>query len=192
MREKLNDNPIAQVVLVAVLLLVAVVFLLGKMGGGEEEAEESAAPAAPEAIATAEPEIAAAPAELPPPGSGAGAAPAPPQPVVAAFESGQTVVLLFVRTGGIDDRLVTGAVKRLESYPDVATFLVPSDRIARYVAIAQGVDLNRLPSLVVIRPKHLDNGVPVAFVKYGFQSPESIVQSVVDANYRGATLPYHP
>jgi hypothetical protein len=192
MREKLNENPIAQVVLVGVLLLLAAVFLLGKMGGGEEEAGEapSAATAAP--IAAAEPEAVTPPAQIPPPGSGPGAAPPPPRPVVAAYDAGQTVVLLFVRDGGIDDGLVKEAVKRLEGHSDVATFVVPSNRIARYVAIAQGVDLNRLPALVVIRPKHLDKGVPVAFVKYGFQSSESIVQTVVDANYHGATLPYHP
>ena len=34
MREKLNENPMAQVGLVAVLLVLAAVFLLGKMGGG--------------------------------------------------------------------------------------------------------------------------------------------------------------
>lgn len=192
MREKLNENPMAQVVLVGILLLVVAVFLLGKMGGGEEESEEAPSAAAVAPIAAAEPEAGAAPAEIPPPGSGPGAAPAPPQPVIAAYEAGQTVVLLFVRNGGIDDRLVKGAAAALGSYPEVATFVVPSNRIARYVAIAQGVDLNRLPALVVIRPKRLDKGVPAAFVKYGFQSPESIVQTVVDANYHGATLPYHP
>lgn len=195
MREKLNENPIAQVALIGVLLVVAAVFLLGKMGGGGEEAEEpSVAEAAPTAIASAEAEAetGVAPTAIPPPGSGPGAAPSPPQPVVSAYESGKTVVLLFVRNGGIDDRLVAGAAKRLASYPEVATFVVPSDKIARYVAIAQGVDLNRVPALVVIRPKHLDKGIPAAFVKYGFQNVESIVQSVVDANYHGATLPYHP
>jgi hypothetical protein len=192
MREKLNENPIAQVALVAVLLILAAVFLLGKMGGGEEESEESPAAATAAPIAVAEPEVAAGPVATPPPGSGPGAAPAPPQPVVAAYEAGRTVVLLFVRDGGIDDRLVKGAVKRLEGRSEVATFVVPSNRIAHYVAIAQGVDLNRLPALVVIRPKRLDKGVPIAFVKYGFQSSESVVQTVIDANYHGATLPYHP
>jgi hypothetical protein len=192
MRDKLNENPIAQVALVGVLLVLAAVFLLGKMGGGEEPEESAASEPAAPVVASAEVGEAAPPAQLPAPGSGPGAPPPPPHPVVAAYESGETVALLFVREGGIDDRLVTKAAQRLESLPDVATFVVPSSRIARYVAIAQGVDLNRVPALVVIRPKHLDKSVPVASVNYGFQSPQSIVQAVVDANYHGGTLPYHP
>jgi len=74
----------------------------------------------------------------------------------------------------------------------VATFVVPTRRLARYVSIAQGVDLNRVPALVVIRPKNLSKGFDAASVHYGFQSSESIVQAVVDARYRGGTLPYHP
>ena len=37
-------------------------------------------------------------------------------------------------------------------------FVVPADRIARYATIAQGVDVDRVPALVVIRPKRLDHG----------------------------------
>lgn len=193
MREKLNENPIAQVAIVGVLLVAAAIFLLGNMGGGSEEpASEEAAPATPGAIASAELEAGAPPPELPAPGSGPGAPPAPPADVISAYEAGDTVVLLFVRTGGIDDRLVHRSVETLNGLARVATFVVPSDHIARYVAIAQGVDLNRLPALVVIRPKHLNNQLAAASIQYGFQSPESVVQAVVDAGYHGATLPYHP
>lgn len=195
MREKLNENPVAQVVLVGVLLVVTAVFLLGKMGGGsEEEGAESEAPtpAATSAIATAEVGPGAQAPTLPPPGSGPGAAPPLPRPVVAAFNANQTVVLLFVRAGGIDDRLTTAAVKRLEGMSGVSPFVVQADQIARYVSIAQGVQVNRLPALVVVRPRRLTNGVPTASVQYGFQSPESVVQAVVDASYKGPTLSYHP
>jgi len=195
MREKLNENPMAQAVLVGVLLLVAVVFLLGKMGGGsEEEGEEAAAPtpAATSAIAAAESGPATALPALPAPGSGPGALPPPPRPVVAAFKADQTVVLLFVRPGGIDDRQTLGVVKRLEGMTDVSLFVVPSSRIDRYVSIAQGVKVNRLPALVVVRPRDLDNGVPSASVQFGLQSPESVIQAVVDAGYKGPTLSYHP
>jgi hypothetical protein len=190
MREKLNENPMAQVALVAVLLVLAAVFLLGKMGGTSEEegAEEPIAPAT-----TTSTELSTGPVpKLPAPGSGLGSAPAPPADVVRAFDANKTVVLLFVRRGGIDDRLVTRAASRLGALPTVASFVVPSDRIAHYVSIAQGVDLNRLPALVVVRPKHLTRGVPTASVQYGFQSAESIVQAVVDASYHGGTLAYHP
>ena len=193
MREKLNDNPMAQVGLIAVLLIAAAVFLLGKGGGSEEEeGSESAAGQAAVASAASELESSGQPITLPPPGSGQGAPPAPPRAVVEAFDSGDTVVLLFVRDGGIDDRLVTDAVGRLEAIPGVATFVVPSHQLPRYVAIAQGVDLNRVPALVVIRPKRHDQGVAPASVIYGFQSAQSIVQAVVDARYHGGTLPYHP
>ena len=193
MRDKLNENPMTQVALVGVLLVVAAVFLLGKMGGSEEEEEgESAAANAAVASVAAELEATGRPIELPPPGTGVGAPPPPPRAVVDAFDAGDTVVLLFVRDGGIDDRLVKGAVRRLAALGDVATFVVPAHQLARYVSIAQGVDLNRVPALVVIRPKRLSHGADAASVHYGFQSAESIVQAVVDARYRGGTLAYHP
>lgn len=194
MREKLNENPMAQIALVGVLLVLAVVFLLGKGGGSaeEEESGESAAGAAAVSAVETELEVGTEPPSLPPPGSGPGAPPPPPRAVVAAFDAGDTVALLFVRDGGIDDRLVAQAVGRLESIEGVATFVVPTSQLARYVSIAQGVDLNRVPALVVIRPKSLSKGYDAASVHYGFQSSESIVQAVVDARYRGGTLAYHP
>ena len=76
--------------------------------------------------------------------------------------------------------------------PGVADFVVPAERIARYATIAQGVDLNRVPALVVFRPKHLAHGVPAASVDYGYQSPESVEQAIIDAGYKGRTVPYHP
>jgi hypothetical protein len=195
MREKLNDNPMAQVALVGVLLVLSAVFLFGKMGGGseEEEASESAAGTAAVAAVSAELEAGGRPAPLPQPGSGPGSPPAPPKPVVTAFDAGRTVAVLFVRDGGIDDRIVTNAVRQLDSIGGVTTFIVPTNQIARYVTIAEGVDLNRVPALVVIRPKQLDSGgFDAAIVHYGFQNPESIVQAVVDARYDAGTLPYHP
>lgn len=193
MREKLNENPIAQVALVGVLLVVAAVFLLGKAGGGAEE-EEGGSVAADAAVAAvaSELETGQQPLQLPPPGSGPGAAPAPPRAVVDAFDAGETVAILFVRDGGIDDRLVTAAVDRLDSIGGVATFVVPTRQLIRYVSIAQGVDLNRVPALVVLRPKRPSSSYDPASVHYGFQSSQSIVQAVVDARYRGGTLPYHP
>jgi hypothetical protein len=193
MREKLNDNPMAQVALVGVLLVAAAVFLLGKLGGGSEEEEEGSA-AATAAVAAVAQELEAGqqPLRLPAPGSGPGAPPAPPRAVVEAFDSGETVAILFVRDGGIDDRLVAGAVDRLDSIGDVATFVVPAHQLVRYVSIAQGVDLKQVPALVVIRPKRLNSGYDPAIVHYGFQSAQSVVQAVVDARYHGGTLPYHP
>lgn len=213
MREKLNSNPLLQVAVIGVLLLGAGFFVMSSMGrGGEEESsagttEATVSGADTDASGNAtggtpgeagEGAADAATAELGSSISGgstlppATAAPPPPQPVVDAFDANQTVVLLFVRDGGIDDEMVRGSVDQLGALADVSTFVVPASRIARYVAITQGVALDRVPALVVVRPKHLAGEVPVASVSYGFQSPESVVQAVVDAGYEGRTLDYHP
>lgn len=194
MREKLNDNPMAQIALVGVLLVVAAVFLLGKAGGGEAEEEEGGSAAANAAVAAvaAELEAGGQPLRLPAPGTGPGSIPPPPRPVVDAVDSGDTVAILFVRDGGIDDQLVKEAVGKLETFGDVATFVVPTHQLYRYVSISQGVDLTRVPALVVIRPKNLSHQYDPASVHYGFQSAQAVVQAVVDARYHGGTLPYHP
>jgi len=191
MREKLNDNPLAQAAVVGVLLLAAVVFLMGGMGGGGEE-EEGAEEGAGGSVSVAAPVEAGSPTDLPAPSTGAGAPPPLPSAVISAYEAGDTVVLLFVRDGGIDDRRVTSAVDSAGSLPGVVTFVVPASKIARYAAIAQGADVNRVPALVVLSPKSVDGGVPQASVHYGFQSFESVEQAVIDAGYKGKTLPYHP
>jgi hypothetical protein len=188
MREKLNSDPLYQAAAVGVLLLVAGFFLLSTMGGKKEEAEEAESGAGLSSLAVAEGE----PATPPPPGALAETAPPPPAPVAAAFAANRTIVLLFVRNGGIDDRMVKADVERLNGLAGVATFVVPADQIARYASITQGVDVNRVPALVVVRPKHLDQGTPTASVHNGYQSPQSVVQAVVDAGYRGHTLAYHP
>jgi hypothetical protein len=197
MREALNSNPLAQAAVVGVLLIATGFFVMSSMGGGKEDESattSSATATTPEGSATVTVTTTpgAAAAVTPPPAALAEAAPPPPQRVVTAFQANKTVVLLFVRDGGIDDRMVAGAVRGLGSLPGVATFVVPAGRIARYAAIAQGVDVERVPALVVMRPKRLDHGIPSASVSYGFQSPESIVQAVVDAGYKGRTLDYHP
>jgi hypothetical protein len=210
MREKLNSNPLLQAAVIGVLLLGAGFFLLTTMGGGKEEEAEAGSTeatvtvAGTEATGTAtgdtageavEGAIEAAAQSLPasvPPEVLAAAAPPPPRDVTAAFESNRTVVLLFVRNSGIDDKLVKEALGALLSLPDVSTFVVPARRIARYSAITQGVEVNRVPALVVIRPKRVGGAIPTASVEYGFQRPQNIVQAVIDAGYRGRTLGYHP
>lgn len=195
MREKLNDNPMMQVVVIGVLLLVTGVFLMSTMGGGEggEEAESSEASSAStsaESPAEAPAGLTAALAMV----SRASAAHAKPlpRPVLAAWNDDKTVVLLFVHDGGIDDRLVKAATARLASLPQAATFIVPASQISRYAAVTEGVGVNRVPALVVVRPKRLHQTIPTASVSYGFQSGQSVVQAVIDAGYKGPTLDYHP
>lgn len=212
MREKLNENPKYQVALVAVLVAIAVLFFISKSGGGEEEAVETgmgateatvsvagtsatgiatgATPgeaveaAAESAVAAVGGTAVAAPSSIP--------APPPPAPVAAAYDGGKTVVLLIVHDGGIDDRLIKQSSASLASRSDVALFIVPAKQIARYAAITVGLDVNRVPALVVMRPKHLSGRTPQASVDYGFQTAQGVVQAVQDAAYDGRELTYHP
>lgn len=214
MRDKLNDNPLLQAAVIGVLLLGGVFFFISSTGGGEEsaggeteatvsvagttasgtatgatpgEAVEGALEAATEAAAPAS--VAGALAQV----AGAGSsAPRLPQPVLDAWRANSTLVLLFVRDGGIDDGLVKRATLGVEGFGDVALFVVPAGEISRYAAITEGLGVDRVPALVVVTPKHLSGSVPTASVSYGFQSPESVRQAVIDAGYEGPTVDYHP
>lgn len=209
MREKLNENPMAQVALIGILVVAAAVVFLKPMGGGEEEAaptEATVAIAGTDATGTAtgatpgeaveaavEGAVEAASAEASAAAASA-AIPAPPMPppVAHAYDAGKTVVLLVVHDGGIDDRLVRGTIGRVESFPDVALFVVPAKQIARYAAITLGAQVQQVPALVTLRPRRLSGGVPQASVDYGFQTAQSLVQAVIDARYKGPEATYHP
>lgn len=203
MRQKLNENPKAQVAVVALLLVAAAIFLISSMGGGGEEGESattttSAEVATPEGSAAITTTVTTT--GIPVEGVASSIADAPkvpapplPRPLERAFAANRTVVLLIAKKGGVEDGLATvAAVSGLAGMRGVSTFVVPVDRVARYAAITQGVELNRVPALVVLRPKQLDDGSSAASVSYGYQSPQSVVQAVVDARYRGRTLDYHP
>jgi hypothetical protein len=58
--------------------------------------------------------------------------------------------------------------------------------------VTVGLDLNRVPAVVVMKPKRLSGGTPQATVDYGFQTPETLVQAVRDAAYDGPEATYHP
>jgi hypothetical protein len=188
MRDKLNSNPFAQIGLIAVLLIAVGYFVMHTMGGGDQSASSEVSATVEESIGTLEPgAVVSTSVPVVPMATSA-----PPAAVVDAYESGSTVALLFVHDGGIDDRLVRDASAQLAALPGVATFVVPAAKISRYAAITEGVGVERVPALVVIRPKRLDQAVPTASVSYGFQSGESIAQAVIDAGYEGPTVDYHP
>jgi hypothetical protein len=210
-REKLNNDPKYQIGAVVVLILLAVVMLMKAKGGGES-AEESPATEATVSVAGTE---ASATVTGETPGeavegavegaveaavteasatSVAAQIPTPPlpAPVDHAYNSGQTVVLLIVHDGGIDDRLVETSTERLASFPDATTFIVPAKQIARYGAITLGVDVSQVPALVVMRPKRLSEGIPQATVSFGFETKQGIEQAVRDASYNGPDATYHP
>jgi len=210
MRGKLNENPIAQVALVAILVVVGAVLFISQSGGEEEEGAETSeatvAVAGTGAIGTAtgstpgEAVNAAAESAIASAGEAGAIAgaptsvptPPPPRPLTAAYDSGKTVVLLIVHDGGINDKLVKRSAAQLNSLPDVALFTVPAEQIARYAAITVGLNVNRVPALVVMKPKRLSGGTPQATVEYGFQTQQGLAQAVRDAAYHGGEVPYHP
>ncbi len=194
MRQKLNENPVAQIAVVAVLILVVGIFLLKSLGGSGESSEatpeESAAvTAVEEAAASLEESVSAAAT------SSVAAPPSRPLPdaVESAYEEGKTVVLLIYRPGGIDDRRVAEATDVLSGMPAAALFTAPADEVARYSQITGPLGVNQAPALIVVRPRRLNGGSPApATVDYGFRSASDVHQAVVDAGYRGPDLSYAP
>jgi hypothetical protein len=195
MREQLNNNPAVQLGAVAVLLIVGAVFFISMMGGGGESesagGEVGIETPATEATLGAPVEggeaASGSPLEAVPPPTVQ-----PPTEVTDAWKSGATVALLFVRDGGIDDKLVRETTEQLAGFSGVTTFVVPADELARYSAITAGIGLERVPALVVMTPKDVAGNVPTASVHYGFQSHQAVAQAMIDAGYKGPTLDYHP
>jgi hypothetical protein len=180
--------------------------------GGTSPASATSAGAATTAAATA---TAATGSEAGSPTEAASALPvsipAPPLParVAAAYKANKIVVLLIVRKGGIDDRytkfsallykdvsnLPSTALPRslAKALPHIAMFVVPVRQISRYAAITVGVDVQSVPALVVVPPRHLNGrAAPQASVSYGFQTPLNVVQAVREAIYKGPEISYHP
>jgi hypothetical protein len=220
MRKAINDNPMVQIGVIGLLVVVVGFFLLTQMGKGSSTSSTSstAASVAPDASAT--PSDSSATATTPPastagtpsvsapsttPAAPAGSAAAPaaagefvagpglPRPVVQAYNADKVVVLLVVRRGGIDDDAVKASVERMSGLPDTAVFMTNAGHVSRYSRIASGVDLDRVPALIVLRPQKLTHGTPSATVSYGFRGPASVAQAIADALYNGPTnVPYYP
>lgn len=194
MRQKLNENPVAQIAVVAVLLLVVGVFLLKSLGGGEEAAES--APEGSEVATSLEEAASSLEAAAPAAATSSIAAPAArpvPRDVERAYEEGKTVALLIYRPGGIDDRRVTKASEVLGQMPGVELFTAPARKIARYAEITGPLGVNQAPALIVVSPRRLNGGgQATATVDYGFHSATDLRQAVVDAGYRGPDLTYSP
>jgi hypothetical protein len=204
MRQKLNENPVAQVAIVCVLLLGAGYVLLTSLSGGGEEAEEPStttttttapieAAAAPEAAESFEAGVAEATASASATAASTPAERTLPQPVETAYENGATLVLLIVHDGGIDDRLVARAARVVEASPGVSFFAVPVGEVARYAPITGPLGVDQAPALIVVRPLALNGGEAApATVTYGYQSAADIRQAVRDATYQGPQLTYAP
>jgi hypothetical protein len=120
------------------------------------------------------------------------AGPGLPAPVVKAYAENKVIVLLVVRHEGIDDDAVKASVEQQGS-ADVALFVTNAGHIARYSRIAEGVNVDRVPALIVLQPRNLTHGAPVATVDYGFRGTDSVSQAIQDALYKGPTnLPTYP
>ncbi len=210
MRDAINNNPMVQLAVVAVLVLVAGVMLAPQLLGHKKSDSNTSTSSAQLTTPSGSVDLTvkSTPA-APSTGTGAGstAAPAPqtvspeglvpgrglPRPVITAWKRGDTVVLLLVRRGGIDDRLVQSSVRSLSADSRLAVFVARANKIARYSRITQGVGVSQVPALVIVRPKRVSGAVPEAQVSYGFRDSQAVVQSVHDALYSGKDdLPYSP
>jgi hypothetical protein len=198
MREKLNENQTAQIALIAVLALVAGYLVLSSMGGSgsSEAASTSATTEVGTTVTTTTEPVAGGVEAAPAAATSAVTAPAGrplPRAVDHAYEQGETIALLIYRPGGIDDHKVAEASSVLTAMPNVAYFSAPVDKVARYSAITGPLGLSGAPALIVVRPRHLnEGGAAPATVTYGFQSAQDIKQAVIDAGYHGPELTYAP
>jgi hypothetical protein len=222
-RKALNDNPVVQIAVLGVLVVVVGFFLMTRVMSKSSDSgssttasattpqsataptDGSVTPGATDATASTGAPSTAAP---PSPGSSATAGgqaaasslpsklvagPGLPRPVADAYADGKAIVLFVFRNHGIDDTAVRASVEQLRGRSDLAVFVTNAGQIARYARITEGVDVNRVPALIVVRPHRLSHGAPTATVSYGFRGPDSVQQAVRDALYKGPrNLPYYP
>ena len=217
MRKALNDNPVAQIAVLGVLVVIVGFLLMTRVvhkSGDSDSAATSTPPRPPPAPADTtgaptSPSPAVGddsskhrlrprwrrrpprpPARRPAPQLGGFVAgPGLPAPVVKAYADDKAVVLFVFRHGGIDDSAVRASVERLRGRSDLAVFVTHAANIARYARITEGVDVNRVPALIVVRPRHLTHGTPTASVSYGFRGPDSVDQAIRNALYKGPSEP---
>jgi hypothetical protein len=166
-------------------------------------------PAAPAIEPTAPPSEPTAPTSSSTAGTAAAAAsaqpgrfvagPGLPQKVVTAYAKGKAIALYVYRRKGVDDAfgrfnfVLVRALRNANLESEVAMFTTNAHHIARYSRIAEGVDVSRVPALVVIKPRKLTGDRPLATVSYGYRGPESVVQAVKDSLYKGRqNVPYYP
>jgi hypothetical protein len=115
-----------------------------------------------------------------------------PTDLVAAYNRGDAVLLLLVREGGIDDALVEAATQQAAGASGATLFTDTVSNVSRYTQITQAINLDRVPALVILRPKRLTGGTATATVSYGFRDVQSVQQEITDALFNGRTVGYSP
>ena len=216
MREKLNNDPRTQIIVLAVAAVIFAFVMFTMVLGGEEAAPP---PVTDPATGAALPAGGAAPVDtvdpatgLPAPATGAVPAtpetPAPPvdpgaadgllpgqglpEDVLVAYARGKALALIVVDPKGLADRKLESYTEQLGTRSDVEAFVVDVKDIVEYSRITQGVSVSRTPALVVVTPRDKAGDVPTASVSYGFRSPESVEIALEDALYEGKPVSSFP
>lgn len=209
MREKLNENPMVQLAILAVGGVLFAVLLFTTVLAGDETVppptDPATAPGTEAPVTESSSSGGVSPTETvpatPAPGTpepstvppGTQVVPADdlvpskglPEDVLVALAKSQAVALLVIDPKGISDKKVRSFTERLEGRDDVAVFVVKAKKIARYSRITQGVQVSQTPALVVVSPRSRKGSELVASVSYGFRSPQSIDTAVDSALYEG-------
>lgn len=220
MRKALNENPMVQIAVLGIAAVAFAVILFTMVlkkddtastgtdpaaattsATGSDPAPATSDPAAPadSSAAPAAPSDSATPAptQVAPPTGGSvadGLLPSKglPEDVLVAFAKNQTIALLVIDPKGMSDEKVEEYTNALRSRNDVQVFIVDVKDIADYSRITIGATVNRVPALVVIRPRKLTGSVPTATVSYGFRDAASVNQAIDDAVYKGKQIPSYP
>ncbi len=99
-----------------------------------------------------------------------------PAEVAKAVEARKVLVMLFWNPKAADDRMVRAELRKVDRYDGrVVVHVADVDRIARYAPIAQGVEVEQSPSIVVV------DGDRRATLMTGYTDAGSIQQAVADA-----------
>jgi hypothetical protein len=211
-RKAINENPIVQMALLGGLVVIVGFLLMTRVMGHKSATAPTpttpttSAPAGGTATPSTAPTTGTATAPstgtaTAPTGSGTAipsgklvAGPGLPKAVASAYSQNKAIVILITRRRGIDDTAVKASVELLRGNGSLAVFVANAGKISRFSRVTEGVDVNRVPALVVVRPKRLTGGgPPTASVSYGFRGPASVAQAVRDSLYKGPTnLPYYP
>jgi hypothetical protein len=218
MRKALNENPMVQIAVLGVAAIAFAVILFTSVlkkddtastatdpaaatssATGSDPAQTTSDPAATADSSAAPTDSSAAPAptqDAPPAGGSISDGQLPskglPSDVLVAFAKNETIALLVIDPKGMSDEKVEEYTRALRNRDDVRVFIVDVKNIADYSRVTIGATVNRVPALVVIRPRKLTGSVPTASVSYGFRDAASVNQAIDDAVYKGKQIPSYP